>query len=126
MIKRWKTIRLIDRDRPSGPFNFAALYQALRFFRSVSAFGAKFDQTERQLPHGARCLLQDDSALQVTESSNSRADYFFGIQYMADSDELIRIHFEAVTSLASCEEVEISVIEGSKFNEALNRAIRVP
>lgn len=45
---------------------------------------------------------------------------------MADVDELVRIYFEAVSCLASCEQVEISVIECSEFDEPLDGSIRIP
>ena len=62
----------------------------------------------------------------MNESPNTGADHFFGTQYMADVDELVRIYFESVPRLTGRKQVEISVIEGPEFDEALDGPIRIP
>ena len=59
-------------------------------------------------------------------SADSCSDDFFGIHRMADCYKLIRIYFKAVPSFCRREEIQITVVEGTKFHGALNSTIRIP
>lgn len=60
------------------------------------------------------------------DSADSRSDDFFGVQHVTDCHKLIRVNFETVSSFSRREEIQITIIEGTKFHSPLNGAVRIP
>lgn len=72
--------------------------------------------------HWRGCAAESELAL----SANPRPDHFFGIEHVADSHELVRIHFELIPILARGEEIQFAIVKGSVFDDTLHGSVRIP